>query len=195
VRRPKAPDALQKGPSHWLRTAQALLQAPPSAENTRPSFKPSGGAGHFTVVIFGIAVTAFIHLIFFEQALLIAFNQAKLYPGMYDSTIAILFLGCPHQGSSAADYAKVLARIVNAAFISSQALRIKGVVRSDLLNSLQKNGVELLQIADDFRVHTDRIHITSFIEKKKMKGLNQLVRCVQCGALRFTDIGHPSGCR
>lgn len=112
-----------------------------------------------------------------QQALIIAFNEAKLYPGMFASTNAILFFGCPHLGSSAADYVQILARIVNAAFIGSHISSITGVIRTDLFKSLQRNSSELLKIAEDFRVHTGQMQIASFVEKKKMKGLNAVVSC------------------
>lgn len=110
-----------------------------------------------------------------KQAMLLAHNEARLYPHMFDAVAAILFLATPHQGSSVADSVKIMTRIINAAFIGTQTSRFTGKMRSDLLKSLQRNNTELWQIADSFRVHTNQIQITSFIEKKKMKGLNQVV--------------------
>ena len=111
-----------------------------------------------------------------SQAIITSHKEAKLHPDIFDRVSGILFLACPHQGSSAADYGKVLARIANAALISTQLSRIRGIVRSDLLQSLQKNSSELLHIADEFRIHTSQMHITSFTEKKSMKGMNERVR-------------------
>ena len=92
-----------------------------------------------------------------------------------ESVSAILFLGTPHRGSPSAGYAKILSQIVNVFVIGSQASRIAGAMRTDLLKSLVVNENELLRIAEDFRVHTASMKITSFIEQKKMQGLNERV--------------------
>jgi hypothetical protein len=49
-------------------------------------------------------------------------------------------------------------------------------MRTDLLRGLKTKESQLLDIAQDFRVHTATIQIASFIEQKNMRGLNERVR-------------------
>lgn len=109
------------------------------------------------------------------KALIIAKNESELYPNIRESVSAILFLGTPHQGSPTADYASILSQIANIFVIGIQASRYTGPIRTDLLKSLRANEKELVRIAEDFRVHTATIKITSFIEQKTMQGLNERV--------------------
>lgn len=111
-----------------------------------------------------------------HQALLIARNESALYPDIIGSVSAILFLATPHRGSTYASYATILSRIAEAITTGSQVSRITGAMRTDLLKSLRTNEDELLRIAEDFRVHTSSMKITSFLELKKMQGLNDKVR-------------------
>ena len=48
-------------------------------------------------------------------------------------------------------------------------------MRTDLLQSLETNERHLLSIAQDFRVHTNKLRVASFIEQKNMRGLNERV--------------------
>ena len=88
----------------------------------------------------------------------------------------MLFLGTPHQGSHSATYASVLSRIANIFVIGGQLSRVTGRLRSSLVKSLEENAEGLFNIAEDFRVHTATLAITSFIEQKNMRGLNERVR-------------------
>jgi hypothetical protein len=90
--------------------------------------------------------------------------------------IAILFLGTPHQGSSHAGYAAILAQTANFMAIGTQASRLTRKLRTDLVKSLKSHEAELLRIAEDFKVHTADIQIRSFVEGKIIKGLNRRVR-------------------
>jgi hypothetical protein len=110
------------------------------------------------------------------KALIIAKNESGNYPGIADYVRAILFLGTPHRGSTTARYGEVLAQIANVFVVATQTSRASGTMRSELLKSLRASENGLLAIAEDFRVHTARIKIFSFIEQKSMKGLNQRVR-------------------
>jgi hypothetical protein len=110
------------------------------------------------------------------KALIIAKNESGNYPGIADYVRAILFLGTPHRGSTTARYGEVLAQIANVFVVATQTSRASGTMRYELLKSLRASENGLLAIAEDFRVHTARIKIFSFIEQKSMKGLNQRVR-------------------
>jgi hypothetical protein len=110
-----------------------------------------------------------------KLAITIAQNESDLYPGIGKAVTGILFLGTPHQGSSAASYASILARTASALVITSQLFRSVGQIRDDLLTTLQTQEPELLRIAEDFRVHIKNLKIISFVEGKKMRGLGKRV--------------------
>jgi len=111
-----------------------------------------------------------------KQGLIIAKNESDHFPGIGDAVSGILFLGTPHQGSPSATYANILAQITNIFVVGTQVSRLTGRIRTDLLKSLKTKESELLKIAEDFRVHTTKIKISSFIEQVNMAGLNQRAR-------------------
>jgi hypothetical protein len=88
---------------------------------------------------------------------------------------AVLFLGTPHQGSSYARYANIMAETANFLAIGTQTSRFTGKIRTDLLKSLKTHEAELLRIAEDFRAHTIDIQIRSFVKGTNMKGLDHRV--------------------
>jgi hypothetical protein len=59
--------------------------------------------------------------------------------------------------------------------IGTQISRLADPMRTELLQNLETNEKELLNIAQDFRVHTGTLQIASFIEQKNMRGLNKKV--------------------
>ena len=69
----------------------------------------------------------------------------------------------------------MLIQLANIFVEGSQLSRIVGSVRTKVVNGLEISAPELLELADDFRSHTQNIHITSFIEQKAMRGLNKPV--------------------
>jgi hypothetical protein len=119
------------------------------------------------------------------QAIVIAKNESKMYPGIADAVSGILFLGTPHQGSLFAQYATVLARAANAVIIGSQVSRLTGPIRTELLASLKRQEPELLKVAEDFRPYTTQIRIFSFIEGRPIRGMNERVSCVACTGNRL----------
>ena len=68
------------------------------------------------------------------------------------ATSGILFLGTPHQGSSAAEYGTWLAR----------------ALRNDttLLETLKKNSPTLLEVAQDFEASYSNVDIVCFYERR-----------------------------
>lgn len=109
------------------------------------------------------------------QAVTIARNEPDHYPNIGKAIAGILFLGTPHQGSPSARYARILARMANVLLTGTQSSRFTGKMRTDLLKSLKQHESELLNIAEDFRVHTSDIKIISFIEGKNIRGLSSRV--------------------
>ena len=75
-------------------------------------------------------------------AVIIARNEPQNYPGIGKAVRAILFLGTPHQGSTSAEYATILARTANVLVIRSQVSRFIGPMRTDLLKTLQRHKSE-----------------------------------------------------
>ena len=109
------------------------------------------------------------------QAIVFANHESDLYSGIASSVSGILFLATPHQGSPSATYGATLSRIANTFVKGSQISRLTGPIRTDLLDKLKTKERQLLDIAQDFRVHTGNIQIVSFIEQKNMR-LNERVR-------------------
>ncbi len=107
--------------------------------------------------------------------MILARNESGLYPEFSTSVSGVLFLGTPHQGSSAATYASIFLQIANAFLTGSQVSRLTGPIRTELLRGLEANETELLHIAQDFRTHTSTIRVASFIEQKSMQGLSERV--------------------
>jgi hypothetical protein len=105
----------------------------------------------------------------------IANNESDLYPGFKTSVSGVLFLGTPHQGSPSAKYASILSQIANVFVIGSQMSRLTAPMRTELLHSLETSERELLNLAQDFRIHAVTIKIATFIEQKNMRGLNARV--------------------
>ena len=78
----------------------------------------------------------------------------------YESTIAILFFGTPHRGSSVADLGLVVERLVSSVFETSPRL----------LRTLQIDSAELDDLREEFGImHRDRgFMVFSFQEEKAM---------------------------
>ena len=68
------------------------------------------------------------------------------------ATVGILFLGTPHQGSSAAEYGMWFARALGN--------------DTTLLETLKKNSPTLLEVAQDFEASYSNVDIVCFYEKK-----------------------------
>ncbi len=66
--------------------------------------------------------------------------------------VGILFLGTPHQGSSAAEYGKWLARALGN--------------DTSLLETLKRNSPTLLEVAQDFEASYNEVDVVCFYEKK-----------------------------
>jgi len=49
-------------------------------------------------------------------------------------------------------------------------------MRSDILKTLDMQAPELLKISEDFRAHAEDLRVISFVEGKKLRGLNERVR-------------------
>ena len=68
------------------------------------------------------------------------------------ATVGILFLGTPHQGSSAAEYGTWLARALGN--------------DTTLLETLKKNSPTLLEVAQDFEASYSNVDIVCFYERR-----------------------------
>lgn len=98
-----------------------------------------------------------------------------MFPGIGNAIAGILFLGTPHRGSRYATYAYILATTANSLIIGTQASRLVGRMRSDILKTLKTHAPELITIAEDFRKYAGDIRIRSFVEGANVRGLNRRV--------------------
>ena len=110
-----------------------------------------------------------------NQAITMAKSEPENYPGIGNAIAGILFLGTPHHGSGYARYGSIMAKTANVLVASSQASRILGGMRDDLLKTLEKHSPKLVAAAEDFKKHAADIKIISFVEGKKTLGLNERV--------------------
>ena len=90
-------------------------------------------------------------LIISLQAFVLA-NHRDIFKDIKIATAGILFLGTPHQGSSAAEYGIWLARALGN--------------DTALLETLKKNSSTLLEVAQDFENSYSNADIVCFYEKK-----------------------------
>ena len=99
------------------------------------------------------------------KALLKAFLEPR-YHGIKNATIGILFLGTPHQGSSMADYGRVLTNVASWA---------NNRPRARLLRALENNSDALTQLTSDFKNQLSMYQIASFFELKPTRPLSKPV--------------------
>lgn len=95
--------------------------------------------------------------------------QARIeerYNSISESTVGIIFLGTPHQGSKKVAYATVLSNI---------AIALRNKTQPRLVKALQINSEELMQLAADFRLQVSKYHVYSFYETEPMKGRSTVV--------------------
>ncbi len=79
-------------------------------------------------------------------------NHGDTFKDIRMATAGILFLGTPHQGSSAADYGIWMARAL-------------GNKNTMLLETLKKNSPTLHEVAKDFEASYSHVDIVCFYEK------------------------------
>lgn len=86
------------------------------------------------------------------QALVLA-NRRDIFKDIETATAGIIFLGTAQQGSSAAEYGILLARVLGN--------------DTTLLESLKRNSSTLLEVAQDFESSYNNADIVCFYEKKE----------------------------
>ena len=79
-------------------------------------------------------------------------NHGDTFKDIKMATAGILFLGTPHQGSSAAEYGMWLARALGN--------------DTTLLETLKKNSPTLQEVAQDFEASYSNVDIVCFYEKR-----------------------------
>jgi len=102
------------------------------------------------------------------QALVLAGEAPAFYGNILTSTVSIIFMGTPHQGSELVPWALTVANIVNVAFVG-QALR------TDLIDSLKIGSEILANISSAFVARSAALKIMSFIEMEIERPLTTLV--------------------
>jgi hypothetical protein len=110
------------------------------------------------------------------EALVLAHEDNHLYGDILSATSGIVFFGTPHRGSKGADIGKVVGRVVNACLRASQAARLAGSIREDLLATLGSNSQVLSDLAISSRNRLKNLEVVTFYETECMPGLSELVR-------------------
>ncbi|KAI1660262.1 hypothetical protein F4813DRAFT_401203 [Daldinia decipiens] len=105
--------------------------------------------------------------IVFKKALVRA-HERNHYTKLLDYVQGVAFFGTPHQGSEAANWAKILASILNAVSFNSN-------MNSILLESLQAQSEVLFEISESFVDRCEGLKIVSFYETHKLPGTSIVV--------------------
>lgn len=102
-----------------------------------------------------------------KQALIIAQHES-LYRPIYQSVRGVIFFGTPHQGSSLANYATILARI---------PLILTNKPPPQLLEALRKESGELKSLTNNFKslLNANPFSVVSFYETRTLNGWKALV--------------------
>ena len=100
------------------------------------------------------------------QALILAHERSRTYGSLLENAKAIVFMGTPHRGASAASWGDFFARAL-------QALQIN--TNRNLLSDLQKNSEALWQISQQFVERASTLNIKTFYETRRSDYVNCLV--------------------
>jgi hypothetical protein len=105
-------------------------------------------------------------LIFISKALIIA-HERERYKGLEQSISGVVFMGTPHRGADVAYWSRILGQIAN--------IPLRGSIRTSLLADLQPKSHTLGEICSQFVERGKDLQIFTLYERRKMKGLNDLV--------------------
>ncbi|KAF5010114.1 hypothetical protein FDECE_3700 [Fusarium decemcellulare] len=103
-----------------------------------------------------------------SEALVLAHEDNLRYGDIVKSTIGIVFMGTPHQGSNIADWTSFLTN-------SIQIVSGNRIVRNDLLRDLRTHSSTLLEISKSFLPRSSNLVIMSFVETQVEPPLTVLV--------------------
>lgn len=101
-----------------------------------------------------------------KKALIIAHERSQRYETITRDVHGIVFMGTPHRGSDLAFWSSMLATIGN--------LFVLGSLRTDLLQDLQNKSDTLGSICSQFVERAQLLHILTFYERLRIKGLPKL---------------------
>ena len=113
------------------------------------------------------------------EALVTAHEDDDDYGAILSATLGIVFFGTPHRGSEGADVGKAVATIANMFLRATQATRIVGSIRGDLLTTLGSNSQVLSDLTVSFRKRLKNLGIVTVVETQIMPGLTKLVRLLR----------------
>ena len=105
-------------------------------------------------------------MIFISKALIIA-HERERYKGLEQSISGVVFMGTPHRGADVAYWSRILGQIAN--------IPLRGSIRTSLLADLQPKSHTLGEICSQFVERGKDLQIFTLYERRKMKGLNDLV--------------------
>ncbi|KAI0454754.1 hypothetical protein F5B21DRAFT_514460 [Xylaria acuta] len=103
-----------------------------------------------------------------KKALILAHEDNHHYGHILSSTIGVIFMGTPHQGSNIVNWTSFLRNAIQ--FMSGTNL-----VRTDLIGELSTHSTTLLEISKSFLPRSANLTIMSFIETQSEPPLTVLV--------------------
>src|SRR6266480_763143 len=92
-----------------------------------------------------------------------AINEPQRYHNIQEAVIGVLFLGTPHRGSATTTFSNVLVTVANVALMG--ASQVTDSMRSNLINSLNKDWDVLRGISTEFQQRKPTFNIISFVEQ------------------------------
>jgi hypothetical protein len=98
--------------------------------------------------------------------LIIAHEQQNKYSDIKTSSKVAVFFGTPHAGSGAANLSRVLRNVV----------KFLGSTRVDLLRNLERNSIQLEEIAEQFVERAAELKILSVYKGRPLSSLVPIVR-------------------
>ena len=102
-------------------------------------------------------------MLILAKAMVTARNSEQ-YRSVWLGSKAVIFLGTPHRGSSAAEYGKVLGGIARVVLDLSGSALLFGSINKKLIESLEQESRELLNIAEVFVPLSSSLHIVTYYE-------------------------------
>ena len=99
---------------------------------------------------------------------MIAHERSSRYDQLLDAIDAVVFMGTPHRGAEIAYWGKVFGNMAN--------IPLLGSIRTNILSDLAPKSATLGDICYQFVERGKKLEIFSLYERRKISGLNCLVR-------------------
>ncbi|KAI1468752.1 uncharacterized protein F4812DRAFT_470599 [Daldinia caldariorum] len=123
---------------------------------------------NFVQVTFLTCCSICMMLIMLSLYALVRANERNFYKEILSCVQGVAFLGTPHQGSEAANWAQILANMLDVMSFNSN-------MNTALLENLQEQSDVLFKISESFVDRCDKLQIVSFYETRELSGTNVVV--------------------